>query len=102
MEHLEVAPAGRVDDEDVEVIQVAKLSNAHEFIAGFVNGYNTDVGEGSTMVSGGQKQRIAIARALIKKEGLYHQLWLKQTGLRRNSSSVGMLRSESSATFSPV
>ena len=76
MEHLEVAPAGTVDDEDVEkgcsaedaeVIQAAKLSNAHEFITGFVNGYNTDVGEGSTMVSGGQKQRIAIARALIKK-----------------------------------
>ena len=49
------------------MIQAAKLSNAHEFIAGFVEGYNTDVGEGSTMVSGGQKQRIAIARALIKK-----------------------------------
>ena len=73
---MEIAPAGTINDNDVEtgssaedseVIQAAKLSNAHEFISEFVNGYNTDVGEGSTMVSGGQKQRIAIARALIKK-----------------------------------
>ena len=75
VEHVDIRPADTIDDdvekgcnsEDAEVIQAAKLSNAHEFISGFINGYNTDVGEGSTMVSGGQKQRIAIARALIKK-----------------------------------
>lgn len=45
-----------------DIIEAAKLSNAHDFIVQFTNGYNTDVGEGSIMVSGGQKQRIAIAR----------------------------------------
>ena len=39
---------------------------------------------------------------LLKKEGLYHQLWIKQTGFRRSESSMGMLKSESSAAFSPV
>ena len=39
-----------------DVIEACKQSNAHEFITGFTQGYNTDVGEGSVMVSGGQKQ----------------------------------------------
>ena len=50
-----------------DVIDAAKASAAHDFIAGFPAGYDTDVGESSMMVSGGQKQRIAIARALIKR-----------------------------------
>jgi ABC-type multidrug transport system fused ATPase/permease subunit len=48
-----------------EVIAAAKLANAHEFIMGFDNGYEENVGEKGARLSGGQKQRIAIARAIL-------------------------------------
>jgi subfamily B ATP-binding cassette protein HlyB/CyaB len=47
------------------VIQAAKLSGAHAFIAELSNGYDTMVEEQGNNLSGGQRQRIAIARALI-------------------------------------
>jgi ATP-binding cassette, subfamily B (MDR/TAP), member 1 len=53
-----------------EVVQAAKKANAHDFIMSFPGGYDTQVGEGSTLISGGQKQRICIARALLKKPSL--------------------------------
>ncbi|ACO66535.1 ATP-binding cassette superfamily, partial [Micromonas commoda] len=48
-----------------EVIEAAKISNAHEFVSKMPNGYDSEVGVGGGLVSGGQKQRIAIARAII-------------------------------------
>jgi len=49
-----------------DVINAAKMANAHNFIIEFENGYDQEVGERGTLLSGGQKQRIAIARALLK------------------------------------
>jgi ABC-type multidrug transport system fused ATPase/permease subunit len=50
---------------DEEVQAVAKIANAHEFIMGFPNGYDTIVGERGVKLSGGQRQRVAIARAIL-------------------------------------
>lgn len=49
-----------------EVIEAAKCANAHEFIMGFPDGYDTDIGQRGVKLSGGQKQRLSIARVFLK------------------------------------
>jgi ATP-binding cassette subfamily B protein len=56
---------GRPDASMDEVVAAAKAAQAHEFIEGFTNGYDTMVGERGVTLSGGQRQRVAIARALL-------------------------------------
>lgn len=53
-----------VKEEDV--IQAAKVANAHDFIVNTEAGYQTKIGERGTKLSGGQRQRISIARAVLK------------------------------------
>ena len=57
---------GCPDADDAAIIAAARAAQAHEFIAGFPDGYDTYVGERGITLSGGQRQRVAIARALLK------------------------------------
>src|SRR5690606_39172871 len=57
---------GELSASKEEVIEASKRANAHDFIKGFPEGYDTLVGERGVKLSGGQRQRIAIARALLK------------------------------------
>jgi ATP-binding cassette subfamily B protein len=58
---------GSLGATDREIEAAAKLANAHDFIMGLPNGYDTLLGERGATLSGGQRQRIAIARAAIRR-----------------------------------
>lgn len=55
----------RPDATERDVIAAARVANAHEFIMGFPDGYDTMVGERGMRLSGGERQRVAIARAIL-------------------------------------
>jgi len=57
---------GRPGATEAEMIEAARIANAHEFITRLPNGYDTVVGERGVKLSGGQRQRMAIARAVLK------------------------------------
>ena len=58
---------GNPDATDEELVAACRLAQAHEFIEGFPQGYDTFIEQGGSNVSGGQKQRLCIARAILKK-----------------------------------
>jgi ATP-binding cassette subfamily B protein len=61
---------GRPGATPAEVEDAARKANAHDFIAGFPEGYQTVVGERGVKLSGGQRQRVAIARAVLRNPAI--------------------------------
>ncbi|MDX2227866.1 MAG: ATP-binding cassette domain-containing protein, partial [Verrucomicrobiae bacterium] len=57
---------GKLNASEAEIVEAAKAAQAHEFIQGQPQGYNTPVGERGIRLSVGQRQRIGIARAFLK------------------------------------
>ncbi|KAI6687429.1 hypothetical protein NL676_024257 [Syzygium grande] len=61
---------GKEGARESEIRKAAVLANAHEFISGMKDGYDTYCGERGVQLSGGQKQRIALARAILKNPSI--------------------------------
>ncbi|MEW7328945.1 SAV1866 family putative multidrug efflux ABC transporter [Staphylococcus aureus] len=62
---------GRPTATDEEVVEAAKMANAHDFIMNLPQGYDTEVGERGVKLSGGQKQRLSIARIFLNNPPIF-------------------------------
>jgi subfamily B ATP-binding cassette protein MsbA len=61
---------GLTTAKDEDIIEAAKIANAHDFIMALDNGYDTNIGERGNKLSGGQKQRLSIARAVLRNPSI--------------------------------
>ncbi|MEO8406001.1 MAG: ATP-binding cassette domain-containing protein, partial [Chitinophagaceae bacterium] len=61
---------GQPDATEEDVIEAAKIANAHDFIMQTENGYQTNIGDRGIRLSGGQRQRLSIARAVFKNPSI--------------------------------
>lgn len=62
---------GRLDSNDEEIVEAAKLAGAHDFIMRLDKGYDQEVGEGGNLLSVGQKQLISLTRAIMARPEIF-------------------------------
>ncbi|MEH6679369.1 MAG: ABC transporter ATP-binding protein [Sediminicola sp.] len=61
---------GKENATESEILEAAKIANAHDFVMDLPKGYDTNIGDSGNKLSGGQKQRLSIARAVLKNPPL--------------------------------
>jgi subfamily B ATP-binding cassette protein MsbA len=62
-ENIALGKQGAIES---EIVEAAKIANAHDFIVSAPEGYDTNIGDRGAKLSGGQRQRLSIARAVLK------------------------------------
>jgi ATP-binding cassette subfamily B protein len=62
---------GRLEANDAEIVEAAKVAGAHDFIITLENGYDEEVGEGGNLLSVGQKQLVSLARAVLARPEIF-------------------------------
>ncbi len=82
---------GSFNASEAQIIEAAKASEAHDFIMGLEQGYDTIVGERGQKLSGGQRQRLSLARAILKDAPIF--LFDEATSAVDNETEAAIQRS---------